>query len=445
MRIGFFSDRYLPFTDGIACSMEDARRELEAQGHEVYIFAPKPSPRYRETSPRIIRFPAVKGLFFDDYRCSLFYPPRIRRQVDTLELDLVHFHTPGQIGLFGAYYARRHGIPLVSTYHTDLYEYVTHYPGVLPGVIALSMLAPLVTGGGPGQRRTSLSCVKPERSIDRWNQKIVERAMTLIHNHCDLVITPSVKMENQLRGWNTTSRIVTLPSGVDRIPSTESAVASARRQFGIGEDEQVVLYVGRIGSEKNLSLLIDAFGHVVTSRCPRARLLLIGPGDEDGRFRAQAAATPYADRVTFTGRMRREDLGAYYALADVFAFPSMCDTQALVVNEAAWAGTPLVMVDRGISQVGVDGVSGLFAAATPEDVGDKISILLEQPGRARQLGEAARERAGQLTTHAQVAKLSRLYEETVGHHDGRGTKARTPTGAAVPTAVPTPASTQAAA
>ena len=87
VRIGFFSDRYLPFTDGIACSMEDARRELEARGHEVYIFAPKPNRRYREASPRITRFPAVKGLFFDDYRCSLFYPPRARRHVDTLDLD----------------------------------------------------------------------------------------------------------------------------------------------------------------------------------------------------------------------------------------------------------------------------------------------------------------------------------------------------------------------
>lgn len=416
MRIGFFSDRYLPLTDGIACSMEDARHALEAQGHEVYVFAPKPGRRYREVSPRITRFPAVKGLFFDDYRCSVFYPPRTRRHVDRMELDLIHFHTPGQVGLFGAYYARRHGIPLVTTYHTDLYEYVTHYPGVLPGVVALSLLAPLVTGGGPGQRRMSLSCVKPERTIDRWNQKIVERAMTLIHNHCDLVIAPSAKMETQLRGWNTTSRIATLPSGVGEIPATEAEVAQARRKFGIAEDEQVVLYVGRIGSEKNLGLLIEAFGHVAP-RCRRARLILIGPGDDDGRFRAQAAATLYAERITFTGRMKREELGAFYALADVFAFPSMCDTQALVVNEAAWAATPLVMADRGISQILEDGVSGLFAAATAEDFGEKISVLLEQPCRAAEMGEAARERAKELTVHAQAAKLSRLYEESVSRYN----------------------------
>ena len=415
MRIGFFSDRYLPLTDGIAYSMEDARRELEALGHEVYIFAPKPERRYCEASPRITRFPAVKGLFFDDYRCSMFYPPRTRRQVDKLELDLVHFHTPGQVGLLGAHYAVRQEIPLVTTYHTDLYEYVTHYPAVLPGVLALTILAPFVTGGGSEKYRTSLSCVRPERSIDRWNQKIVERGMTLIHNCCDLVITPSGKMQAQLDGWNTKSRIATLPSGVDEIPATEAEVAAVRRELGIADGEQVVLYVGRIGTEKNLSLLIDSFAHV-TRRRPRARLVLIGPGDEDGRFRAQAAATPYADRVTFTGRIRRESLGAYYRLADVFAFPSLGDTQALVVNEAAWAATPVVMGDRRISQIVEDGVSGLFALNTAEDFGDKISLLLEQPQRAATMGEAARERAAKLSARTQAAKLSQLYEETASRY-----------------------------
>jgi glycosyltransferase involved in cell wall biosynthesis len=395
--------------------MEGARLELEALGHEVYIFAPKPGPRFHEASPRITRFPAVKGLFFDDYRFSVFYPPRTRRSIEKLDLDLVHFHTPGQLGIFGAYYARRHDIPLVTTYHTDLYEYVKHYRSVLPGTVALSILAPFVTGGGAGAYRTSLSCVKPERSIDRWNQKIVQHGMTLMHNHCDLVIAPSAKMEAQLGGWNTVSRIATLPSGVDEIPATEADMAAARREFGIAEEEQVVLYVGRIGTEKNIGLLIKAFAQVAP-RCGRARLLLIGPGDEDGRFRAQAAAGPCADRITFTGRMKRENLGAFYAIADVFAFPSAGDTQALVINEAAWAATPTVMVDREISQIVEDGVSGLFALNTAEDLGDKIVFLLGRPHQAAAMGAAARERAKKLTAQTQAAKLSSLYEETVSRY-----------------------------
>jgi hypothetical protein len=71
------------------------------------------------------------------------------------------------------------------------------------------------------------------------------------------------------------------------------------------------------------------------------------------------------------------------------------------------------MVDRNISQIVEDGVSGLFAAGTAEAFAEKINILLGDPGRAAAMGRAARERAGKLTVRGQVAKLSRLYEETV--------------------------------
>ena len=118
-------------------------------------------------------------------------------------------------------------------------------------------------------------------------------------------------------------------------------------------------------------------------------------------------------------RSKREDLGSFYEMADVFAFPSLGDTQALVINEAAWAATPVVMVDRRISQIVEDGASGLFAAATAEDFGDKISFLLEQPRQAVAMGEAARSRAKELTAGRQAAKLARLYEETVSRRAAR--------------------------
>ena len=78
----------------------------------------------------------------------MFFPPEAMLRIKRRKLDVIHFHTPSQIGLLGAYFALRNNIPLISTYHTDLYEYVSHYPQVLPGSIALSLLAPLITRGG---------------------------------------------------------------------------------------------------------------------------------------------------------------------------------------------------------------------------------------------------------------------------------------------------------
>jgi len=60
----------------------------------VFIFAPKPGFRYKEEAPNVFRFPSIKGLFFDDYLTTLFFPPQVARKIDKLDLDLIHFHTP---------------------------------------------------------------------------------------------------------------------------------------------------------------------------------------------------------------------------------------------------------------------------------------------------------------------------------------------------------------
>jgi 1,2-diacylglycerol 3-alpha-glucosyltransferase len=418
MKIGFFSDRYLPLTDGIAYSIESFRTELEAMGHEVYIFAPKPNLRYKEPSKHIIRFPAVKGLFWEDYMSSFFFPPQAVKQVEKLKLDIVHFHTPGQLGMFGAYFALRHNIPLVTTYHTDLYEYVKHYPAVLPGTIALSMLAPVITGGGMDEYRTAMSSIKPERSIDNWNQKIVERGVTLIHNHCDLVIAPSAKMERQLKSWKTTSPIAILPTGVDEITTTSAKIDEVRAQYDLSVHDQVILFVGRIGTEKNISLLIKSF-NTVAKKNSAAKLVLVGSGDDLDVFQAQAAKSRFADRILFTGRLDRPELGAIYRIAAVFAFPSLGDTQGLVIPEAALAEVPVVMVDPAITEVVKDGVSGYFAKKTAKDLAAKILAVLNNEAKRRQMGRASRKLALEYGASQQAAKLLRLYQTTIEQHSAK--------------------------
>jgi 1,2-diacylglycerol 3-alpha-glucosyltransferase len=322
MKIGIFSDRYLPQTDGISISIETFRVELEKLGHEVYVFAPKPSLSYKERSQRVIRFPAVKGLFFDDWLTSFFFPPQVIRQIDKLNLDIIHYQTPSQIGLMGLYYGLQKHLPIVTTYHTDLYEYVKHYPPVLPGTIALSLLTPMITRGKLDEFRQAFSSIKPERSVDIWNQKIVVRGITLIHNHCDLVITPSAKFEKQLRGWKTKARIATLPTGVDKITTKPQAIEHIRKKYKLDPSDKIILLVCRIGTEKNIGLLIKAFD-IIGNRVPNAKLVIIGPGDDLEHFKNMAAHTAYPDRIIFTGYIPYNDLGAFYDTARVFAFPSL--------------------------------------------------------------------------------------------------------------------------
>jgi glycosyltransferase involved in cell wall biosynthesis len=420
MRIGFFTDNYLPSRDGISISIETARLQLEAMGHEVYIIAPAPNLRYKEKSKNIIRFPAFKGLFYEDYLTSLFFPPQALHKIDRLKLDIVHYHTPGQVGFLGAYYAIRKKLPLVTTYHTDLFQYVTHYKNTLPGVIALSMMAPIITGGGLEDYRTALTLIKPERNLDKWNQRIVERGITMVHNACDLVIAPSQKVERQLKSWNGADNITVLPSGVEPIETNEHEVATWRRKLGLPVGTPVIIFVGRLGTEKNLDLLIKAFEGVM-KKIPQVHLLVVGgTGSQtetaEGTVMAETRRRYPNDHIIFTGSIAHEKLGALYGLSTIFAFPSLTDTQGIVLNEAALAGLPIVMIDHDVTEVVRDGQNGFFARATPRDFSHKLIALLRSPETQARMGQRSIELASAYSASHQAVKLLRLYQEVIERH-----------------------------
>lgn len=420
MKIGFFTDFYLPQANGVATSVETFRVELEKLGHEVYVFAPSPGFRHRDASPRIIRFPAVKGLFYEEYLTSLFFPPQAISKIDKLGLDIVHYHTPSQIGLLGAYYAMRKDVPLVTTYHTDLYEYVKHYPAVLPGIMAISLSIPFITGGGLSEYRSALSSVRPERNVHRWNQKIIVHAITQVHNNCDAVITPSIKIQNVLKLWRTKSRIQVIPTGSDALNTTKDAVARARKHYHINDNDQVILSVGRISQEKNPELLIKAFDQIATKHS-HAKLMMVGEGLELDKLRDQVSLGRYAKRIIFTGRIAHQDMGAIYALAHIFAFPSLTDTQGLVLNEAAHAGLPIVMIDAQINNVFVDGENGLIARAIPRDFAAKITQILADTTIHHQMSLRSRELAKSCSAGNQAQLMSNLYGEVISSHKPRKT------------------------
>lgn len=412
MKIGFFTERYLPQTDGIVYSIESFRRELESLGHEVYIFAPAPSLRYKEKNKYIIRFPAIKGLWFEDYMTKFPWTPQAYKKAKSLHLDIIHTHTPSEMGLFGMSIALKEHIPLVSTYHTDLFEYIKHYPQVLPGAIILAQLVPLMAGR-PDLFRTSFTMMKPETSVDKWSQKIVRRMIPLVNNLCDLVIAPSTKVEKQLTSWKTTKPITVLPTGVDKMATNLEEIEQFRQTYKIHPEDKVVLFVGRLASEKNIDLLIAAFG-LVLQQLPSAKLLIIGDNPYRATLETQVKELGIKNQVIFSGYITdRIKLGAAYSVATVFAFPSLTDTQGLVIHEAANSGVPCVLIDRGITEVVVNNVSGLYAKNNAADFAEKLVKILSDAHLHDQLGKSAMRLSARLSARQQALKLEALYQDLV--------------------------------
>lgn len=424
MRIGLFTDTYRPTINGITYVVDTLKQRLEEQGHEVFIFCPARSldPNKHagpEEDGHVTRFRSFSSGFFDSFDISLFLPPKQLKQIDDMQLDVIHVFTPSQIGLLGIQAAVKYDIPLIIQYSTDLYEFVENYPAVLPGALALvGVLFPFSVRLEGVDIKEILKLWRPRAGVTKWNRDIVEKAMTILHSKADCVIALSRKSYNQLKSWQSEDYhydMEILPSGVDAIPKpTAKQLTAFRAQWKLGENDEIIGSVGRLGEEKNLPLLIKAFDEIGAER-PNTKLLFVGDFDFREKLEAMAADSKFPDRIIFTGMIPREELGVAYAVLDVFLFPSLKDTQGWVLHESAHAGLPIVIIDHEVTEVVRDGENGYFAQDDPHDFAQKVLQILANPKKRTEFGEKSKKLAMRYTESRQIHKVLDLYERVISN------------------------------
>jgi len=408
---------YLPSVNGISFVLQITHRQLTALGHEVYIFAPASNLRGKEVDdpPYVYRFPAVEGVFFDEQLTSVFFPPVAYQKIHKLRLDVIHFFTPGQVGLQGVYCAMRDDIPLVSQYSTDLYRYVERYPKVLPATMSLPFILPFVLRLTPRETIKVFSVLKPKRSLTRWHKDLVVRLHTIVHNRCDAVIALSPKMKKQLDAWASTTPTTLLPSGVDSLPAaTTNQIAGFKRSHNIADDSVVFLYTGRVSREKNLDLLIEAFNMLPEEMS--ATLVLAGSMHSQ-KLVDKAEASQRSEDIIFSGKYIRDKANVIYGAADVFLFPSLTDTQGLVIHEAASAGLPLILCDTDVSEVFIANKTGLLANNEAAHFAEQMKTLGSDSALKQKLGDEAARQASKFTEAEQTKKLEALYKDCIKNHE----------------------------
>jgi len=360
VRIGLFTNNYLPFCGGVTISVETLRRGLEARGHEVWTFAPR-FPGVADASPRIVRFPSVPAATYPEFALAVPWAPRISRLVSGLGLDVFHAHHPFLLGPAARRLARRLGRPLVFTYHTR-YEKYAHYVPLTRSLVEAAAL--------------------------QLSTRFAARA--------DAVIAPSVLVRDQLRARGVTVPIEVVPTGVDLTCFRPADRATARRELGLPAGDPLVLYVGRLDREKSVDRVLLAFDRL-GGTLSRAQLWLVGQGTETESLRRIAGRLSAGDRVHFAGVRAHESLAAWYQAADLFLFASETETQGLVLAEAAACGLPAVAVTApGCDEVVRDGETGILTKADPAALAEAaIGLLLDAERRA-----AMGVRARQVAEHA---------------------------------------------
>lgn len=192
-------------------------------------------------------------------------------------------------------------------------------------------------------------------------------------------------------------------------PMSSGQRARRRRSLGLPSGGPVLLSVSVLRPDKGLDVTIDAMPQVL-ARVPDATLLVVGSGPAEAALRERAARQGVGDRCVFAGR--RDDVEDLYPIADMLVHTSRREALPTVVLEAMTAGLPVVATDvGGTAELVTQGVTGVLVPPdSPGDVAGAVTILLEDPERARAIGREARLRvAAGLDAGAWVERLRAVY------------------------------------
>jgi glycogen(starch) synthase len=159
-------------------------------------------------------------------------------------------------------------------------------------------------------------------------------------------------------------------------------------------DPPRLLCLGRLVAEKGFDLALSAFA-IVLARFPGARLVIAGDGSERERLQQQMIALGLGDSVEFIGQVAPETVAHLIDQSTLVVIPSRLEGFSLVALEAAWMGRPVVAARiGGLPEVVVHEHTGLLVeSGNGEALAEAIAFLIEDPERARRMGQAARSRA----------------------------------------------------
>ena len=368
MRIAFFTETFLPKTDGIVTTLCQTIRQLHELGHDVLIFSPegglKEFEKCRVVGLKSTAFPLYPELHLALPRAS------IGGFLAEFKPDILHVADPALLGIAGLYYGGGpHGgalhLPVVVSYHTDLPQYL-HYYG-------LGFL---------------------ERHV--W------KILRIRHRRAAINLCTSVLMVKQLQEHGI-ERVALWPGGVDaNLFRRDRRSTEMRNRLSEGNSASpLLLYVGRLSAEKNLEAL-----RAWIEGLPNTRLALVGDGPQRKSLEQYFKGLP----VFFAGFLHREELASAYASSDVFVMPSKTETLGLVVLEAMCAGLPVIAARAGgIPEMVQAGING-FLVDSDDEARDRIDQLTGSEEMRSSMGTAA-------LNYASQRSWRNATDQLIGHYN----------------------------
>ena len=382
MKILITTGLYTTATNGVVTSVRNLMEELTKKGHEIRVLTVSEKLKsHQDGNIYYIKSLPLGGIYPDVRMPISNHHHRFIRELIDWAPDLIHSQCEFFSYQFAVYISRKTGAPIVHTYHTLYEQYVTY--------------------------------VFPSQRLGAY---FVGKLSKLRLRKADAIVAPTAKVESVLKNYGLHNPIHVVPSGVALEQHKQRITQEERRQkrkdLGIPEDAQVLINLGRLGTEKNLTELVELFA---MTRANNSKLLLLIVGDGPARQALEETAERLGVKglVIFTGMVAPEEVHTYYQLGDVFVSASTSETQGLTYVEAAANGLPLLCrKDPCLDGVLVEGLNG-WEYEAQEDFCEILDTILNNPEWCHAAGMQSEQIAETFDKTHFAEKIEDIYEAIV--------------------------------
>ena len=385
MRIGIFTDTYPPYINGVSTSIQMLENALKKKGHQVFIVTVNPENMTYKYEKNIIRIPGIPiGIY--DYRLTGIYPVRAIKTIKKWNLDVIHSHTEFGIGTFARIIAKQLNLPLVHTYHT-MYEDYVHY----------------ITKG----------------YFNDTSKKIVEH---LTKFYCDktakeLIVPTKKAYDLFIEKYKVEKNIHIIPTGIEiekfyKENIDKNKLQKIKDSLKIKKDDFVMLYVGRLGEEKNVDFLLDNQEYFVKKN-KNIKLIIVGDGPDYQKYVAKVKKLNLQENIIFTGKVPYNNIEYYYNLGNVFVTASTTETQGLTLIEAMATSIPVVCInDESFRNTIINGLNG-YLFKNKKEYKKAIDNILNDKNLLKKMGTQAKISTTEYSSKYYAERVLDVYKKTI--------------------------------